>query len=532
MSSLLQEAHASLKNAFTQKYKTVMDKVTDSLNSSSIELRESMGQQFISLKKAIKDELDVDVENGLILEDVVQQAKKFVTSEGVRHAVETGVAYVAKETMELEGPIGMLLSEAVTIIGGEILVALTGKSSLEEGQWVFIDIGAKARLINQKPKVVQFSGSFDPFANESFVTIPDELDYLPEAKHTLGFYVSSTEWKNYNIFSMEDGAIHEYGPEKIRPAPKEFADRLDSNQHFARLRASFFMKREDPSLKTFLPTSPGEKVIYNKAECVIVECFGEEYIIQEPNGNNVEVHASQLLPAPGSGTVSYDNRKIGLGSFDSLGLARFFTGEWVWIPSGDVFEGMRKSRRLQEVDSVKQMHSDWVLGMVDSVEGNTLHMVRAYDGKAVDVQRNEACIASDGVQRNLNQDSVFSKWKSNILTTNVDPRQSPPGTIKPLVTLGFGSEADSLKTSELLKEIETTVQSETKVTKGASDEVLAREIVRLNDNEEIRRIQADDIQRYEAVYRQQPKTGEDTNGSFQVIMVAMAAGLLYVYLSK
>ena len=149
------------------------------------------------------------------------------------------------------------------------------------------------------------------------------------------------------------------------------------------------MKREDPSLKTFLPTSPGEKVIYKKTECVIVECFGEEYIIQEPNGNHVEIHASQLLPAPGSGTVSYDNRKIGQGSFDSLGLDRFFTGEWVWIPSGDVFEGMRKSRRLQEVDSVKQMHSDWVLGMVDSVEGNTLHMVRAYDGKAVDVQRNK-----------------------------------------------------------------------------------------------------------------------------------------------
>jgi hypothetical protein len=250
MDNFIQETHGKLKDAFQQKYSNILGTVTGGMNSSSKELL-SAGEQFINLKDAIKNEIGIDVEHGLVLEDVVAQAKDFLKSTAGRLAVETGVAYVAKEALALEGPLGILLSEGVSIAGGEIMNALSLRHTFAEGEWCIIDIGLKNRMINQVPKVVEFASSFDPFSAESYVSIPDELDYMPEAKHTLGFFVSTHENGNLTIYSFEDGAVHYFVPDKIKVCPKGYVERLGENQHFSRLRASFFMKRVDQRLKRF-----------------------------------------------------------------------------------------------------------------------------------------------------------------------------------------------------------------------------------------------------------------------------------------
>jgi hypothetical protein len=128
MDSFIQSAHGKLKDAFRQKYSNIIGSVTGGMNSGS-PLRISTNEQFINLKTAIKNEIGIDVEHGLVLEDIVSDAKEFLKSTVGRLTVETGVAYVAKEALALEGPLGVLLSEGVSIAGGEVMNALSLRHS-------------------------------------------------------------------------------------------------------------------------------------------------------------------------------------------------------------------------------------------------------------------------------------------------------------------------------------------------------------------------------------------------------------------
>ena len=202
---------------------------------------------------------------------------------------------------------------------------------------------------------------------------------MPEAKHTLGFFVSPVENGDLTIYSFEDGAVHDYSPDKIKVCPKGYVERLSDNQHFARLRASFFMKRVDPTLKTFLPTSAGEEVLYRGESCKILEAYENEYLVEQPDGVHVFVNASELLPGDSKGTVSYDNSKIHHGSFDSLGQHRFFVGEWIWVPAQEIYTQSR-ARRLADVGNVVRGPESRILALVDNISGNKISVLRAYDG--------------------------------------------------------------------------------------------------------------------------------------------------------
>ena len=527
MDSFIQSAHGKLKDAFRQKYSNIIGSVTGGMNSGSPELRISTNEQFINLKTAIKNEIGIDVEHGLVLEDIVSDAKEFLKSTVGRLTVETGVAYVAKEALALEGPLGVLLSEGVSIAGGEVMNALSLRHSFEAGEWCIIDIGLRSRMINQIPKVVEFASSFDPFSSESYVSIPDELDYMPDAKHTLGFFVSTRENGDLTVYSFEDGAVHYFGPDKIKVCPKGYVERLSENQHFSRLRASFFMKKVDPTLETFLPTSIGELVLYRGKSCKIIEAYENEYIVEQPDGIHVFVNSSELLPGNTEGTVSYDNAKLHHGSFDTIGQHRFFAGEWIWIPAQDVYTKSR-ARRLADVGNVVRGPESRILALVDSLSGNKVSVLRAYDGVETTFERSQVCIASDGMQRNLNQNKVFSKWKLAVLDTAIDPANNPPGSQLPYLSLGVGGEGDLMSQERNFKEHGADRDKTVKQTPGNSIDVVKKQLIKVNDKEQHRMRTMDDIQRYEALYIPPEKIENQTNGSFQVIFYLAAAAMIYI----
>lgn len=528
MDNFIQETHSKLKDAFQQKYSNILGTVTGGLNSSSGELRMSAGEQFINLKTAIKNEIGIDVEHGLVLEDVVAQAKEFLKTTVGRLTVETGVAYVTKEALALEGPLGILLSEGVSIAGGEIMNALSLRHTFAEGEWCIIDIGMKNRVINQIPKIVEFASNFDPFSAESYVAIPDELDYMPEAKHTLGFFVSTHETGSLTIYSFEDGMVHYFTSDKIKVCPKGYVERLSDNQHFSRLRASFFMKRVDPTLETFLPTSAGEEVLYRGKVCKILEAYDNEYVVEQPDGIHVFVNSSELLPGDSEGTVSYDNSKLHHGSFDTIGQHRFFVGEWIWCPAQEVYTKSR-ARRLAVVGNVVRGPESKILAMVDSISGNEVSVLRAYDGEEVMFERSQICIASDGMQRNLNQNKTFSKWKLSVLDTAIDPSANPPGSLLPYLSLGVGGEGDLVNQEKNFKEHGSEKDKTVKQTPGNSVEVAKKELIKLDDKEQDRMVTMDDILRHEALYVPK-KTESTTNDSFQVIFYLAAAAIVYIAL--
>ena len=89
----------------------------------------------------------------------------------VRTGLETAISFAADALLNLDGPMGMILSEAITVVGGELLhFVAAGAGAFKRGDWVILNLGLRSKIINQIPKVVEgFIGG-----------LPDELDYLPE----------------------------------------------------------------------------------------------------------------------------------------------------------------------------------------------------------------------------------------------------------------------------------------------------------------------------------------------------------------
>ena len=118
--------------------------------------------------------------------------------------------------------------------------------------------------------------------------VPDDLDYKTEAKHAIGFILekedSGYEWSVFSFLTGKEEKIHE---EKIRPCPKSFAAKLDSDPDFSQVREVLFLKEHDPTLRSYIPTSPGEIVIYQGSPYVIVTQSGNEWFIKSSDGTTI-----------------------------------------------------------------------------------------------------------------------------------------------------------------------------------------------------------------------------------------------------
>ena len=210
--TLIADSKGILHDVSKHAFDAVYSELGHGLTTNDAPLVESFTQAFSSFKRNIGEKYGVNLEDGVTLEDVGRQLKDQLMTTGGRLAAEAIAGYGIKAAAELEGPLGLLVSEGLSIIASEITFALVKGEEYLPGQWVFLDYGIKNRLINQAPKVVQIAQSFDLFSASEMLDIPDELDYLPEAKHSVGFILqkeeSGYEWSVFSFYTGHEEKLH------------------------------------------------------------------------------------------------------------------------------------------------------------------------------------------------------------------------------------------------------------------------------------------------------------------------------------
>ena len=90
----------------------------------------------------------------------------------------------------------------------------------------------------------------------------------------------------------EEETFHD---EKIRPCPQELSKKLDENENFSTVREVRFLKDHDPTLKSYIPRNPGDRVWLNGTVHVVLQQMGREWIVESEAGTQTAVHESELL---------------------------------------------------------------------------------------------------------------------------------------------------------------------------------------------------------------------------------------------
>ena len=277
--------------------------------------------------------------------------------------------------------------------------------------------------------------------------MPDELDYKSEAKHTVGFFLGIDKESPYmlSVFSFRTGKeilIHE---EKIRAVPPAFAEKLDKNPDFSAVREVRFLKDHDPTLKTYLPTEPGDHVYLNGEKVTIVEVEGTQYCVEDGDGSHFYVQAGDLVAGKTISTARWNPKS--LGSFTSISPDTIYEGEWVWIDAGALVQNLIDHTRRRDLvvpPELEKMRADnKVLALVKSIHGGHVEVVRAFDGEELDLEVNQVLGSSNSIEKTLDHDVKLAKWKTKTLL-GIDPHLNPPGTVHPMLTLGLGELDDEL----------------------------------------------------------------------------------------
>ena len=382
----ISDAAGNLHDLATNAFDSLSVETRPALNLTEKALNQSFGKTFTALKAkamsnlGIPDDTDITVENlsGLVMEKVMDAAGKL--------AGDVIVSGITSAVGDIEGPIGMLISEAATL-------AISAFENEEEhhiyspGQWVLVDSGQRSRAINQKKGVVQLE-KHTSLWGDSYYEVPGEMDF-EETTHSIGFIMGS-ENNNYlwTVFLFSTGRETVLHEDKLRPAPRQLAERLDDNPELSLIREIRFMKDHDPTLKSYLPTDIGAHVYFKGERNSVVQCKGKEYVIENEQGLRRAVNAAELKAGTTLNSSAWNRETIALGTFNSLSPDTLFSGEWVWIPAGNKFVDSLESkskRRLQEVVNVGEMIAPEgkILGMVTKIQGQKVSVVRAFDGETV-----------------------------------------------------------------------------------------------------------------------------------------------------
>ena len=438
--TLISDARGILHDVSKHGFDAFRGALSDPMNITDQTLSDSFTTTFSVFQKSLSEKYGIDIEGGISIENLGEQLKDQLVSTGGRLAAEAIAGYGLKYAANLEGPLGLLVGEALSILSSEIAFALTRGTEYKTGQWVFIDCGLKNRMINAIPKVVQFGKTFDfSFQNLGVMDVPDELDYKSEAKHAIGFILqkegSGYEWSVFSFYTGKEEKLHE---DKLRPCPESFATKLDEDPDFSQVREVLFLKEHDPTLRSYIPTNPGEIVIYNGSPYSIVAQSGNEWFIKSSDGVTVRCQEQDLMPGKTLTSQRWQNDKLHLGGYEQSG---FFSGEWVWVPAGDFVDELigRRKRRLAAIPealSIKQSDNR-ILALVKTIQGKKIEVVRAYDGQVLNEDWEEVSPASDEVQGLLNRDKYCGNWRSRVME-GANPTQVTPGESRPMLTLGLG----------------------------------------------------------------------------------------------
>jgi hypothetical protein len=539
--TLIADAKGILHDVSQNAFDSITKGVHAPLNASSELLQHNFTQTYQTFKKNIAEKLNIDIDKGIDLESIYEQLKGQLSKQAVRVGVESAIGYGLSLAAELEGPLGILLSEAVTIAGTEFTAYMLGKQSFSPGQWVFLDYGEKTRQINEKPKVIELQEGLDIFGGENFALIPDELDYSTEAKHSIGFILgqceSTYEWKVFSFLSGREEKVHE---DKIRKAPDNFAQRLDDDPDFSSVREVLFLKDHDPTLKSYIPTNKGETVFYKGQPHVIVSAAKDEYHIRSTDGTELRVHASTLFPGKTETNANWDNETIHLGSFTTQPDA-LYSGEWVWVKAKGLIDGMLNShaRRLAAVPpELQQMGPDSrVLALVKTIEGKHTHVVRAYDGQHMDVSTAEVLGATNKINGLLNQDRSMVKWKLTVLEGG-NSKIDLPSRKHPMLTLGLGElDDEQLDTYKMLPQTKVrhdiTGSAFEPVYKsdGMAQEVENKKLQFMRDEEQNQMmLTGDRTHELVPVYRASESDGPSIGGGSGPLLLIIGIAVVYTFI--
>jgi hypothetical protein len=172
-----------------------------------------------------------------------------------------------------------------------------------------------------------------------------------------------------------------------------------------------------------------------------VQQSGQEWVIESASGIQVSVHESDLLPGRTETNTRWDRDRLGDGTFTSILPDAIYSGEWVWVPVGDLIKKILSHRRLRQADMPAELLAmgpqNKVLALVTSVEGKTVHVVRAFDGEPLDVTQESVVGTTNGLQKTMSGQKSMGSWRLSVLEGH-DPHIRPPGESHPMLTLGVG----------------------------------------------------------------------------------------------
>ena len=449
--TFISDYQGKMHNVARASFDSLTKSARDPLNVSDPVLRNTFTETFKVFKKNIGDEFNLEG-GDFTLEQIGDKLRQQLQNTGFRMGLETGAGYLAAKAGAVEGPLGILLTEAVTIAASEFTHLYAGTKAYKPGQWVFIDCGLKTKKINRDAKVVELKSNYDLFGSQDFAVIPDDLDYASEPIHTIGFYLGKGDAPYMcSVFSFRTGKEELLNEDKIRLCPEDYAKKLDKDPNFSAVREVRFMKDHDPTLQTYLPTEPGDHVMLGNDRCTILEVHGDEYLLENGDGSHIMVHSSDIRAGKTKSSARWNHDLTSLGAFTSLSPDTIFEGEWVWINAGDFVAdliGQQRRRMAAVPQSLQQMGPDnKILAMVKHVEGGKVEVVRAFDGETLDLKLEEVVGSSSKIEGLLNHDSKMAEWKFKTLEGQ-DPHYNAPGTIHPMLALGLGDLDD-----ELLEEV-------------------------------------------------------------------------------
>ena len=386
----------------------------------------------------------------LTLESLGDKLKTTARDAALQIGTDAAVAMAGKYALELEGPLGILISEAATLAIGAFEKKL-GKTQYKPGQWVFIDVGSQTHHINEKPKIIEIAsqaiGSLWGLGdNDEFAIVPEELDLTATpAEHAIGFFLGVDKDSDYlnDCFNYKTGQIERIHDDKLRPCPESLAKKLDESE-FSTVREVLFMKEHDPTLKSYLPTDPGDKVIMDGKTYCLLRQAGDEFVLEDQeDGKEILVHSSEIIGGKVDNNTSWDHAKLHIGSFSQRANDALFRGEWVWIPKGDLLEKIESKfhRRLLKAPDIlaKMGPNDKVLGLVESIEGDKVNVVRAYDGSKFQYPQSNVYGTSSALNYTLVRQKSTKNWRQAVLR-GFDPSVNPLSVSHPYLALGIGEE--------------------------------------------------------------------------------------------
>jgi len=444
------QLHDVSKNAFDSFAK----KNAHALTAGNKVLTESFQTTYNAFKNTVVSKLGISTDTPLTIENLGEKLKTTARDTALQLGVDAAVAMAGKYALEIEGPLGILISEAASLAIGAFESQVLGKTKYQPGQWIFLDVGSTTHHINEKPKVIQLAtqavGSiFGLGDTDEFAIVPEELDLTATpSEHAIGFYMAPNKESPYlhDVFSYKVGGIQQFHEDKIRPVSGDLAQKLDDSE-FSLVREVLFLKEHDPTLKSYLPTNPGDTVRMKGQNYTLLRQAGDEFVLEDSHGREILVHSSEITGGKVDNNTSWDHARLHIGTFQQRAIDMLHRGEWVWIPQEhlltDIADKFR--RRLKGIpDELSRMGpNDKVLGLVSSIEDDKVNVVRAYDGQAFSFKQEQVYGTSSGLDSTLCKQNSTKKWRSDFLK-GFNPTLHPLSETHPYLALGIGEQLDEL----------------------------------------------------------------------------------------